>query len=132
LRELRDAARALAAVATQDARHLASSPMGRDAAMKVVNGHVRGAAQWAELQWAGALVAVPRSAVPAAGQLLAVFAGSIVDVLTAEYDLRACGAPGCVLFYARVHDRREWCSAACGNRARVARHSDRHRPHGKK
>jgi predicted RNA-binding Zn ribbon-like protein len=36
--------------------------------------------------------------------------------------VRACRAPGCMLFYFRSHPRREWCSAACGNRARVARH----------
>ncbi|HEX6077241.1 MAG TPA: ABATE domain-containing protein [Micromonosporaceae bacterium] len=36
--------------------------------------------------------------------------------------VRPCRAPGCVLFYFRTHPRREWCSAPCGNRARVARH----------
>lgn len=44
--------------------------------------------------------------------------------------IRACHAPGCVLFYLKNHPRREWCSAACGNRARVARHYERH--HGQK
>jgi predicted RNA-binding Zn ribbon-like protein len=44
--------------------------------------------------------------------------------------VRACRAPGCVLFYLKNHPRREWCSAACGNRARVARHYERH--HGQK
>ncbi|WP_433236869.1 CGNR zinc finger domain-containing protein [Streptosporangium sp. CA-135522] len=39
-----------------------------------------------------------------------------------EADLRACHAPGCVLFFVKDHHRREWCSAACGNRARAARH----------
>lgn len=43
--------------------------------------------------------------------------------------LRACRAPGCVLFFTRGHPRRLWCSPACGNRARVARHYDRHRDH---
>ena len=37
-------------------------------------------------------------------------------------DLRACQAPGCVQYFVKDHPRREWCSAACGNRARVARH----------
>lgn len=37
-------------------------------------------------------------------------------------DLGSCGAPGCVLMYLRDHPRRAWCSAACGNRARQARH----------
>jgi predicted RNA-binding Zn ribbon-like protein len=39
----------------------------------------------------------------------------------------ACQAPGCVLFFLKEHRRRDWCSAACGNRARVARHYRRHR-----
>jgi hypothetical protein len=41
--------------------------------------------------------------------------------------LRACGAPGCVLMFLKDHPRREWCSNACGNRARQARHYDRTR-----
>lgn len=42
-------------------------------------------------------------------------------------ELRACPAAGCVLFFVRDHPRREWCSAACGNRTRAARHYERHR-----
>lgn len=45
--------------------------------------------------------------------------------------LRACHAPGCVLFFLKDHPRREWCSAACGNRARAARHYRRHRQSGR-
>jgi predicted RNA-binding Zn ribbon-like protein len=50
-------------------------------------------------------------------------------------ELRACPAPGCVLFFIKDHPRREWCSAGCGNRARASRHYHRHRggadaPHG--
>jgi predicted RNA-binding Zn ribbon-like protein len=41
--------------------------------------------------------------------------------------LRACGAPGCVLAFVKDHPRREWCSPACGNRARQARHYARSR-----
>jgi predicted RNA-binding Zn ribbon-like protein len=39
--------------------------------------------------------------------------------------LRACLAPGCVLYFLKDHPRREWCSPACGNRARGARHYQR-------
>jgi predicted RNA-binding Zn ribbon-like protein len=39
--------------------------------------------------------------------------------------LRACHAPGCVLYFVKTHPRREWCSIACGNRARAARHYDK-------
>ncbi|WP_406632129.1 CGNR zinc finger domain-containing protein [Amycolatopsis sp. WGS_07] len=39
--------------------------------------------------------------------------------------LRACYAPGCVLYFMKTHPRREWCSVACGNRARAARHYEK-------
>jgi predicted RNA-binding Zn ribbon-like protein len=39
--------------------------------------------------------------------------------------LRACYAPGCVLYFIKTHPRREWCSVACGNRVRAARHYQR-------
>jgi len=39
--------------------------------------------------------------------------------------LRACHAPGCVLYFLKTHPRREWCSVTCGNRARAARHYER-------
>ncbi|MER6023978.1 CGNR zinc finger domain-containing protein [Streptomyces anulatus] len=41
--------------------------------------------------------------------------------------LRACPAPGCILYFVRTHARREWCTVGCGNRVRVARHSRRAR-----
>jgi len=55
--------------------------------------------------------------------LVAAIAASALE-LAAEHRhaLRACGAPGCVLMFRKDHPRREWCSAACGNRARQARH----------
>ena len=40
--------------------------------------------------------------------------------------LRACRAPGCVLYFRKDHPRRV-CSTSCGNRARAARHYRRHR-----
>jgi predicted RNA-binding Zn ribbon-like protein len=43
--------------------------------------------------------------------------------------LRACHAPGCVLYFVKAHPRREWCSVACGNRVRAARHYQRAREH---
>jgi len=43
--------------------------------------------------------------------------------------LRACYAPGCVLYFMKTHPRREWCSVACGNRVRAARHYQRARGH---
>jgi predicted RNA-binding Zn ribbon-like protein len=43
--------------------------------------------------------------------------------------LRACYAPGCVLYFVKTHPRRAWCSVACGNRVRAARHYQRARGH---
>jgi predicted RNA-binding Zn ribbon-like protein len=61
--------------------------------------------------------------------ILAAFAASALELLTGpdRGALRACGAPGCVLLFLKDHPRREWCSTACGNRARQARHYARMR-----
>ena len=58
---------------------------------------------------------------------LATLAGDAIDLLTGpeREHLRACGAPGCVLMFLKDHPRRTWCSPACGNRARQARHYER-------
>jgi predicted RNA-binding Zn ribbon-like protein len=60
-----------------------------------------------------------------AKMVLAAFARDAIDVLTGLHELRMCGAPGCILLFVKDHPRREWCSNACGNRARQARHYDR-------
>ena len=61
--------------------------------------------------------------------VLAALAADAIELLTGprRADLRACGAPGCVLLFLKDHPRKEWCSAACGNRARQARHYARTR-----
>jgi predicted RNA-binding Zn ribbon-like protein len=41
--------------------------------------------------------------------------------------LSVCEAPSCGMLYLREHPRQVWCSPACGNRARVARHAARAR-----
>ena len=67
---------------------------------------------------------VDRHGADRADVVLAVFAADAIDLLTGPLrgEIRACGAPGCVLLYVRDHPRRQWCSNACGNRARQARH----------
>ncbi|MBV9195692.1 MAG: CGNR zinc finger domain-containing protein [Solirubrobacterales bacterium] len=64
-----------------------------------------------------------------AAAVLAAFAADTIDLLTGPRRdaLRACGASGCMLLFLKNHPRREWCSAACGNRARQARHYARAR-----
>lgn len=61
--------------------------------------------------------------------VLGAFAADAIELLTGprREDLRECGAPGCVLLYLKNHPRRAWCSNACGNRARQARHYQRAR-----
>ena len=55
---------------------------------------------------------------------LATLAGDALSLLTdpVRGQLRACGAPGCVLVFQTDHPRRRWCSGGCGNRVRQARH----------
>ncbi|WP_031078486.1 CGNR zinc finger domain-containing protein [Streptomyces sp. NRRL WC-3742] len=40
--------------------------------------------------------------------------------------LRACTAPRCVRYFLKEHGRQEFCKASCSNRARAARHYQRH------
>jgi predicted RNA-binding Zn ribbon-like protein len=69
---------------------------------------------------------------PATGEAYALFeaaiARSAIELAARGEDrLSVCGAPGCGLLYLRDHPRQVWCSKACGNRARVARHAARER-----
>ncbi len=131
LRRLRDALRRLAAEATGDDRPAATSPMGDvQDAVDAVN-HAAGAAlAWSTIEWRAGMVPtrVARSTKAAPETAVSQIANAAVALLTGPERtlLRACHAPGCVLYFLKAHPRREWCSAACGNRARVARHYQRH------
>jgi predicted RNA-binding Zn ribbon-like protein len=58
----------------------------------------------------------------------ATVARSAIELANHEEDvLRVCVAPSCGMLYLREHPRQVWCSKACGNRARVARHAARRR-----
>ncbi|MFJ8750578.1 CGNR zinc finger domain-containing protein [Streptomyces sp. NPDC102441] len=60
--------------------------------------------------------------------LLAALARAAVEFLSGPQreQLRACTAPRCVRYFVKGHGRQEWCKPSCGNRARAARHYDRH------
>ena len=75
------------------------------------------------------LAAVDVHGATRADVILAALAADAIEILTGprRADLHACGAPGCVLLFLSDHPRREWCSNACGNRARQARHYRRMR-----
>jgi predicted RNA-binding Zn ribbon-like protein len=133
LRELRDALRRLAAESTGDPRAVEvhdSAITSRRDALEVVDRACAAAPSWSALCWpAGER---PTRAVHTAGQpgqaVVSGLAEAAVELFTGDppAELRACLAPGCVLYFVRQHPRREWCSAGCGNRARVARHYRRH------
>jgi predicted RNA-binding Zn ribbon-like protein len=59
-------------------------------------------------------------------QLLGTLARSAISLLTspARAPLHMCQAPSCGMFFLGA---RRWCCAACGNRARAARHYQRNR-----
>ena len=131
LRALRDALRRLAAEVTGDDRAAAQSPV-RDVRVAIdrVNAIAAAAPRWATLERAGdgRLARSPASAHPPALAACSAIAEQAVELFTDQTrdQLRACPGPGCVLYFVRQHPRREWCSAGCGNRARVARHYRRH------
>ncbi|MDI3421178.1 CGNR zinc finger domain-containing protein [Streptomyces luteolus] len=72
---------------------------------------------------------VPTASGPPADLLLAALARAATLFLASDdrTRLRACHAPRCVRYFLKEHPRQEWCKPSCGNRARVARHHDRHR-----
>ena len=126
---LRDALRRLAALLTGDTRPAAQSARPDvEAAVAVVNRAAARAPRAALQVSGGGLGRRPPTAPADAGAALAVVAVEAVEVLTGpETVLNASHAPGCVLYFVKDHHRREWCSTACGNRARAARHYLRHR-----
>lgn len=70
-----------------------------------------------------------RSAEPSAElRLIAMLARAAIDFLSGPQRerLRACHAPRCVRYFVQSHGRQEWCKPSCGNRARAARHYQRH------
>lgn len=60
---------------------------------------------------------------------LAIIAAEAVSLAAGEHSgrLGRCTAPGCGAFFVGSRSRQHWCSPACGNRARVARHAQRAR-----
>ena len=134
-RALRDALRRLAALVTGDTRAAAASAtvgVGVARAVAEVNRAAAQAPIWSKLVYHdGDLQAVAGGGATPARRALSSIARQAVGLLTGQdgITLRACRAPGCVLYFTRDHPRRQWCSVACGNRVRAARHYQRHR-HG--
>ncbi|SDM26853.1 CGNR zinc finger domain-containing protein [Allokutzneria albata] len=92
----------------------------------------RAAPVYRELSWSGsAVIATPRRPGDATAVLLAVLAEATADLLTGSEitKVRNCEGPDCRLLFLPAHPRRQWCSPKiCGNRVRVARYYQRHKP----
>lgn len=85
-----------------------------------------------ELAWHGGAVTATRRRAGTPGERLAAWlAETCAEFLAgpAVTKVRQCAADDCVMLFLPAHPRRRWCSATrCGNRVRVARHYQRHKP----
>lgn len=112
----------------RDAVHdlLATAVAGTDAperAVDTVNRVARSVARWPQLRWGDQPTIESGTRGRPVAAALAEVADATVDLFAGPHRdlIRACHAPGCVLFFLKEHPRRTWCSEGCGNRARVAR-----------
>jgi hypothetical protein len=123
---LRDALRCLAALTVNDWRPPAVSPLITiDEALAVVNATADLDPTRVRLErTTNGFRRVTDSSENPTLAALTLVAKEAVELFSGELgkQLRACQAPGCVLYFVKNHGRREWCSNACGNRARAARH----------
>jgi predicted RNA-binding Zn ribbon-like protein len=134
VRDLRAAARALFARAVRpgepspaDAARLMPVPE----ALRRLNEAAARTPTVLVLAWADTAEPVAHAA-PAHGgraDLGAALAQAVIGFLAGpdRQRLRACQAPRCVRYFLKEHPRQQWCKPSCGNRARVARHGERHR-----
>ena len=124
-RILRDSLRRLAAFVTDDNRRAARSPVeSADAAVAMINDMAADQARVVLLRRTDKLHRESVTDAAPVRTALAAVAGEAIELLAepAAGALRACHAPHCVLYFVKTHPRREWCSEACGNRVRAARH----------
>jgi predicted RNA-binding Zn ribbon-like protein len=123
-RRLRDAVRRLAAQVTEDERGAARSATDDvEVAVRDLNDVVAHLPVPRIALTDGVLRETSSSDTSAVTAGLARVAQESIALLggSEAADLRACYAPGCVLYFMKTHPRREWCSVTCGNRVRAAR-----------
>jgi len=117
---LRDAFTAVAAGA---------APRARD--LELLNEISATAPRFARLEWTRKTrrVRMENVAENAHANALATVARGAIELLGGPGVERIghCHRPGCVLLYLKDRRDSQWCSATCGNRARVARHYARSR-----
>jgi predicted RNA-binding Zn ribbon-like protein len=131
-RALRDAVRVLASRVTADGRPGAAAPIAVvTAALDQVNATAAELpASRLALRDGRIELAAPGGPSPVTTALAQVAEQAVALLGGADATrLRACYAPGCVLYFVKTHPRRAWCSVACGNRVRAARHYQRARGH---
>lgn len=95
-------------------------------AVAVLNEYAAAVPRAVQLHWSPAgpersLLARRSTSVDAA---MAAIATDAIEVVCGSRGplLRRCEARGCVRVFLREHARRRWCSTACGDRVRAARH----------
>src|SRR3984957_10484428 len=128
----RSATRALfaAAVAPHPASRADNGRAGMPAetALGLLQGSVDAIAPATRYGYDGGRVTVTRTTdLDPGNATLGILAFAVLELLAspAADELRACQAPRCVRYF-RKHRRQEWCKPSCANRARVARHAERH------
>jgi predicted RNA-binding Zn ribbon-like protein len=127
-RALRNAARRLAAYRTQDSRTAAVSALtDLPEALSRLNAAAAALPSPCLTLRAGRLEKETADSASPVTATLAVAAEQTIELLGGlpTDNLRACYAPGCVLYFVAAHPRRAWCSVGCGNRARAARHYEK-------
>lgn len=84
--------------------------------------------RWPVLDCVATIEIVCGTGIDPVAEAAASIAQSAVHVLggPARELLRQCPAEGCPMFFVKDHPRRAWCTPACGNRNRVARHARNH------
>ncbi|MEV6108096.1 ABATE domain-containing protein [Streptomyces sp. NPDC051940] len=136
VRDLRAAVRALFALAVRPgpaSRADTRPPMPAQEAVARLNAAAAALPSAPRLEWpqggAPAASEVPSAAVSPPVRLTAALARDAIAFLAGpdREKLRACQGPRCVRYFVKEHPRQEWCKPSCGNRARVARHHERHR-----
>jgi predicted RNA-binding Zn ribbon-like protein len=128
-----DAVRALrTAIRSVFTTRTATGPPARGAVAEI-NRAAALAPSWPRLRWGGQGLRPARSWVRGstpAQIALAVIAADAIDTLHGDSGerLRRCEAHGCTRLFIQDHGRRRWCSRACGDRVRFARHYRRTHP----
>ncbi|HZD23926.1 MAG TPA: CGNR zinc finger domain-containing protein [Acidimicrobiia bacterium] len=120
VRRLRDAVKGLLAAHTSDL-HLPNADLG------YINDISASSPSFPTLTPAGDRKTVETNH-EAYERFAAEVARSTIDIVSADPEsLARCGAPQCGMFFVPLNSRQRWCSPACGNRARVARHAAKSR-----